>query len=187
MYLYKEINNRLRDTKIKNILILDEKNQLINRFAKKILYIIQPDYIKNKEMHKRLFRHGWYYIIPGSFHITKINFNSYIHILNIGNKYKVYILFNKYTDNKDLLKYVYNILCLFIADDVVINKVTNIKEGLEMLDLALEFGKDIYAIPGDIFERENYLANFALKHGAIPICGIYDIRNILLEKKVNVL
>lgn len=69
----------------------------------------------------------------------------------------------------------------------MINKIKNINDGICELDLALELGKEIYAIPGDIFEYENYLANFSIKQGAIPICSKYDIDYVLKEKASNVL
>jgi predicted Rossmann fold nucleotide-binding protein DprA/Smf involved in DNA uptake len=58
---------------------------------------------------------------------------------------------------------------------------------MKILDIALDLGKEIYAIPGDIFEYKNYLANFAIKQGAIPICSRCDMQYIIRENKDHVL
>ena len=66
-------------------------------------------------------------------------------------------------------------------------KIKDINEAIFELDIALDLGKDIYAIPGDIFEYESYLANYSIKQGATPICSKFDIEYVLKEKKDNVL
>lgn len=76
------------------------------------------------------------------------------------------------------MKYILTCIAISLADYVVVNKINNISESMQELDIALDFGKEIYAIPGDIFEYKNYLSNFAIKQGAIPICSVYDVNNI---------
>ena len=109
-----------------------------------------------------------------------------IYILTIGNKYKLYIN-TKGNINSKRLKYIAMYIGILICDFVVINKIKNIDDGIFELDIALDLGKEIYSIPGDIFEYENYLANYSIKQGAIPICSKYDIEYILKEKEFNVL
>lgn len=107
-------------------------------------------------------------------------------VLNIGSKYRLYLV-TKVKINKKILKYISTYIAVLISDFIVINKIQNIDEGLYELDMALDLGRDIYAIPGNIFEYENYLANFSIKQGAIPICSKYDAKYILKEKEFNVL
>lgn len=105
---------------------------------------------------------------------------KYVNILKIGNKYNIYVCL-KNNKNNEFLKYIQAYVAIIISDILVINKVSNIKQGIYELDIALDLGKEIYAIPGDIFKPEKYLANFAIKQGAIPICNKYDINYILKE------
>jgi DNA processing protein len=48
-------------------------------------------------------------------------------------------------------------------------------ESLNLLDMFLELGKDIYALPGEIFESRSYLANLAIRSGAHVITKKEDI------------
>jgi len=107
-------------------------------------------------------------------------------IINIGDKYKLYID-TKVNINSKRIKYISMYIAMLICDFIVINKIKNIDESIFELDIALDLGKDIYAIPGDIFEYENYLANFGIKHGAVPVCSKYDMEYVLKEKTLNVL
>lgn len=42
-------------------------------------------------------------------------------------------------------------------------------------NLALEQGKDVFAVPGNIFSKESAGANYLIKEGAIPLCCAEDI------------
>lgn len=97
--------------------------------------------------------------------------------LTLSNGTKIYITLKKHMSVENM-KYILTCIAISLADYVVVNKINNISESMQELDIALDFGKEIYAIPGDIFEYKNYLSNFAIKQGAIPICSVYDVNNI---------
>lgn len=147
---------------------------------------IAPEIIENITMHKNLIKEDVLYAVYSSFNKCIVNTKEYICILNIGNKYKLYVVLKR-SINKNILKYISLYIGILISDFVIVNKINNIDEGICQLDIALDLGKDIYAIPGDIFDYRNYLANYSIKQGAIPICSKYDMKNILEEKKLNVL
>lgn len=140
---------------------------------------IDSSNIKNFRIHRNLFDIDVLYI-------SYKEENNYKCILSLGDKYKLYIN-TKANISNNSLKYIITYVESVICDFVMVNKITNISESIFELDIALDLGKDIYAIPGDIFEYENYLANFSIKQGAIPICSKYDIEYLLKEKTANVL
>ena len=45
---------------------------------------------------------------------------------------------------------------------------------------ALEQGKDVYALPGNIFSDNSYGTNMLIKEGAIPVTEVNDILSNLL-------
>ena len=137
-------------------------------------------------MHKNICSKDILYITYNNFKDDIIEGKKQINILNIGNKYLINISLKKAVC-KSNLRYITVYIGMLISDIVIINKINSIDEGIFELDMALDLGKDIYAVPGDIFDYKNYLANFAIKQGAIPICSKYDMQYILKEKKINVL
>ena len=152
----------------------------------KLVLFLCPESKDNILMYNCLFNNKNMYIKYGDFSKVKINGQIYIQALNLGNRHNVYLRFKQQV-NTQKIKYICWYIAINIADIVIINKVINIDEGIRQLDIALDLGKDIYAIPGDIFNYKNYLANFSIKQGAIPICSKYDMDYILKEKKYNVL
>lgn len=177
-YLYKEIDMYIKEIGLKNLLIVDNKKQKLN---KRLIYLLEPFNIENINLYNKLFKSSWEYISYGIFDKSIINGEEYINLLNINDKYNIYGMFEKNTNLK-YVQYVSYYLAIVIADDIVVNKVKNIREGFKVIDIALDLGKEIYALPGDIFDMKNYLANYIIKQGAIPICNVSDIRNILLQK-----
>jgi len=181
-YLYKEVDNYIKKMGLKDLVIIYCTE--INNYSeeKSILYMLDSMLIENIKLYNKLFKNEWEYLILGTFEKIKINNEKYINILNIKNKCSIYALFKTSITEKSI-KYIINYISIVISDDIVINKVINIKNGFEIIDIALEQGKEIYAIPGEIFSYKNYLANYAIKQGAVPICDIFDIRYILLQKR----
>lgn len=147
---------------------------------------IAPEIIENIMMHKNFITEDVLYATYMDFNKGIVSTKKYICVLNIGNKYKLYVALKR-SINKNILKYISLYIGILISDFVIVNKINNIDEGICQLDIALDLGKDIYAIPGDIFDYRNYLANYSIKQGAIPICSKYDMKNILEEKNLNVL
>lgn len=183
-YLYKEILQKFSD-EIQKVFILGN-NKNINLDDEILVLYVASEITYNKEMHKNICTKDMLYITSFNFKDEIIQSNKQISILNIGNKYAVNISLKKTIDISKL-RYITIYIAMIISDIVIVNKISSIDEGIFELDIALELGKDIYAIPGDIFDYKNYLANYAIKQGAIPICSKYDMQYILQEKKINVL
>lgn len=139
--------------------------------------MISSNIKENEEIYFKLFKEKSEYIFNNiSNNIDFLN-KQYICALNLSNGTKIYIALKKDVPLKTV-KYICSCIAISLADYVVINKINNISEAMQELDIALDLGKEIYAIPGDIFEYKNYLSNFAIKQGAIPICSVYDVDNI---------
>ena len=83
---------------------------------------------------------------------------------------KVYVLEKE--NNVELWKYlkVKNILCtnIYSADVIIVNKVVNIRKGLDVIDIALMMGKEIICIKNR-FGKEYYVCNHLIEEGAIYI------------------
>lgn len=179
-YLYKEMDKCEANLGLKELIIVyNEKYNYINK--KNILYMFDPTLEDNIKLYNRLFKNKWDYIFPSNFEKIQINKKEYMSVLNISNKASVYALFNRYIE-KQKINYIINYVAIILADEIVLNKVTNIKNGLKIIDIALDIGKDIYAIPGEINNTKSYLANYMIKQGCSPLCDIYDVRYLLLQK-----
>lgn len=179
-YLYNEIDKYIKEMGLKGLVITYNKDDNC-KIEKNILYVLDSVLIENIRLYNKLFKSKWEYIIPGTFDKIQINNNEYTNILNIGKKCSIYALFNENASDESI-SYIVDYIAVIVSDDIIVNKVINIKNGFEIIDIALEKGKDIYAIPGEIFNSKNYLANYVIKQGAIPICDISDIKYILLQK-----
>lgn len=68
---------------------------------------------------------------------------------------------------------------LSIIDGLVIARVSNIERGIDIVDYVLENGRDVFAVPGNILYRENYLANHVIKQGAYVVTNRYDMKNLI--------
>ena len=178
--MYKEILHKFSN-EILNIYIFDKCGKRINKIDEPTVLYISSANIKNFQIHKQLFNKKVLYII-----YLKSSKDGKKHILNIGDKYKLYIDI-KVNVSIRRKEYILLYIAILLCDFVVINKIKSIDESIYELDIALDLGKDIYAIPGNIFEYESYLANYSIKQGAIPICSKYDAEYILKENKFNVL
>ena len=152
----------------------------------KSVLFFNPDFNRNIVMYNYLINRELEYINFSNLNDIFFENRRYINILKIGNKYSLYICIKANITDK-YIEIIRTFIAMIISDIVIINKVNNINKAMCELDVALDLGKDIYAIPGDIFNSETYVANFALKQGAIPICSRYDIKYILKEKNFNVL
>ena len=176
-YLYKEVDMYIKEVGLKRILIVKNKKQKLD---KRLIYLLEPANPENINIYNKLFKSSWEYINNGILDKSIINGEEYINIVSIKDKYYVYGMFDK-SANENNIKCVSCYLAIVLADDVVVNKVKNIKQGFNTIDIALDLGKDIYAVPGDIFDIKNYLTNYIIKQGAVPICNISDVRYILLQ------
>ncbi len=145
------------------------------------MYMLEGNNVENINVYNKLFKQNWNSISSGNFIKKSINNNEYVNILNVEDKCAIYARF-KPNINEQNIQYIINYIAVMIADDMVVNKVSNIKRGFEIVDIALDFGKEIYCIPGEIFNPKSYLANYILKCGATPICGISDVKYVLLQK-----
>ncbi len=112
------------------------------------------------------------------------NIESIKNIIAILKEKKQYIFIPYFIDfkrkinlKKDEIKYINEIFFTSIFSDflVIIQERYN-RENLDILDLFLDFGKEIYAVPGDVFNEKCKLANYVIKNGA----------NVLLEYIDNV-
>lgn len=83
---------------------------------------------------------------------------------------KVYVL--EPLNNIELCKYLKNrkiyVNTLTLADVVIVDKVYNVKEGLNKVDYALMQGKEIICFKNK-FAKENYVSNYLIKDGAMYI------------------
>lgn len=176
IYLYKEILKGLKSSYVDSIVIT--KNSKRCNFKRKSLYIISSNLKENEEIYLKLFKGKMEYIYIGDMSKVIFSGKEYIRGLSLSNDTNVYLLFKKNIP-LTIIKYICVYIAISFADCIVVNKIDNISNGLEELDIALDLGKEIYAIPGSIFEYKNYLSNFAIKQGAIPICSIYDVDHIM--------
>ena len=173
-YVYKEIVNKLKSSYIESITIISKRKNLIGDY--KLVYVITPELKENKEIYLKLFNKEKYSYI----NINNVNNGgnkSAVNVIDISNGDKIYVTL-KECISKCKLKYISQYISISLADYVIVNKIKSISESMVELDIALDLGKEIYAIPGDIFSYKNYLANFAIKQGAIPICSEHDVTNI---------
>ena len=171
----------LKNIGVNSAYLLDNRGNIVYEIKERLIYVLEPNLEGNKYIYNKLFLNDWEYIFHADYQTLYIFNKKYIHVLNISNKYKIYVQLKNNMDSFKL-DYISTYISCLIADELVINKVSNIKRGINGMDIMLNTGKDIYAIPGNIFEYENYLANFAIKQGAVPICGKYDIQYLLLQK-----
>lgn len=83
---------------------------------------------------------------------------------------KVYVLENQ--NNVEWCEYLKlkNLLCnnIYIADVIIVNKVENIRKGLDIIDGALMLGKEVICIKNK-FGRKYYVCNHLIKEGAMYI------------------
>jgi len=83
---------------------------------------------------------------------------------------KVYVLEPK--NNMEWYQYLKgkNIWCsnVYNADVVIINRVINIRKGLDVIDQVLMLGKEVICIKNK-FGREYYVCNHLIKEGAIYV------------------
>lgn len=83
---------------------------------------------------------------------------------------RVYVLEEE--NNIEWCKYLKtkNMLCrnIYIADVIIVNKVENIRKGLDKIDFALMLGKEVICIKNK-FGREYYVCNHLIKEGAMYI------------------
>lgn len=173
-YVYKEIVNKLKSSYIESITIISKRKNLIEDY--KLVYVITPELKENKEIYLKLFNKEKYSYISIN-DVNNVGKGHDLNVIDISNGDKIYIAL-KECISKFKLKHISKYISISLADYVVVNKIENISDGMLELDIALDLGKEIYSIPGDIFSYKNYLANFAIKQGAIPICSVYDVSNI---------
>ena len=62
-----------------------------------------------------------------------------------------------------------------MADGVLVIEAKKRSGTLITVNYALEQGKDVYAIPGNISNINSYGTNELIKEGAIPVTNIDDI------------
>jgi len=83
---------------------------------------------------------------------------------------KVYIL--EQENNKEWHEYLKgkNMWCgnLLLADVVIVNRVENIRRGLDIVDSMLMLGKEVICIKNK-FGREYYVCNHLIKEGAMYV------------------
>ncbi len=146
----------------------------INPLKKTLIYIFENDNFENKRLVNYIFKNTTKPLVnTGHYFISSKNKSVFIgNILNLTLK-------NNKNIRNELL--IYELISIALADVVIINKVNNIKLGFELLDFALDLGKDVYAVPGDIYNSDSYLSNYSIKTGAVPICTKRDGMEILLQ------
>ena len=89
-----------------------------------------------------------------------------------GEFMKLYLIESE--NNKDLYKFliekyvIVNKNELKQANVIVVNKVYNIKDGLDIVDFALNNGIEIICLKNN-FAKEHYLCNFLIQNGACYI------------------
>lgn len=82
---------------------------------------------------------------------------------------KIYLI--ESNKNKELniyLKNKYKLLNkqnIHLADVIIVSKVYNVREGLDIVDFALMQGKEIICIKHG-FAKESYLSNYLIQNGA---------------------
>ena len=98
----------------------------------------------------------------------------------MNNKLNIYII--ELENNKEILNYIskrFNIIKIYnyskleeyiekVIDVIIVAKVKNINMGIQIVDQALLYGKEIICIKGN-YEKEWYLSRHLSKDGAITI------------------
>lgn len=83
---------------------------------------------------------------------------------------KVYVL--EVSNNVEWYKYLKtkNIWCgdMYKADAIIVNRVKNIRKGLDIVDAMLMQGKEVICIKNK-FGREYYVCNHLIKEGAMYV------------------
>lgn len=148
------------------IYMLENKNE----FNKEILGYVWTNTINKKK--KRYLTSNSTIFESNCLKNIRIEKNEYVGICKIGD-IELYILNknNKHIDKEKLL------LC--IIDGLILARVSNIEKGLDVVDFMLEEGRDVFAVPGNILYKENYLANHVIKQGAYVVTNRYDMKNLV--------
>ncbi len=137
--------------------------ELKNEFKKEIL-----DYILTRTMHRKKKR----YVVANTQIID--NFFDILGYMYTGvckaGDLEFFVL------NKNICK---EKIMLGLVDGIVIARINNIESGIDIVDYILEEGRDVFAVPGNILYRENYLANHVIKQGAYVVTNKYDMKNLV--------
>lgn len=117
--------------------------------------------------------------------INCIDVNNLENLKDIGDKAdtnicQVIILYNlenmhghdTYISAENIVK---NEIISAISDILIVIETDLDIKNVKLLDMFLELGKDVYAIPGNIFNKKSCLSNFAIKQGAMVITKKEDI------------
>ncbi|MDD2627875.1 MAG: hypothetical protein PHR25_05075 [Clostridia bacterium] len=167
-YLY--IEEIAKNTNYNNVIKYFNVKAINNKtdpLSKTLIYIIEKDTFENKRLINYMFTND-----------NKVTINSEFYLLSSKNK-SIFIgdALNLTLKNNINIKnklVTCELISIALADIVIINKVDDIKKGFELLDFALDLGKEIYGIPGEIYSKSSYLSNYAIKTGAIPLCTKRD-------------
>ena len=94
--------------------------------------------------------------------------------INLKNTLILFTMYNfsdKYKEFNDYL-----LSC--IVDNLVLIEAKYTKRNVEFIDNVLNHGKNIYVVPGNIFNSSNYFSNYLIKLGANIILSNRDIKDI---------
>lgn len=156
---------RERFTNMYKLYMLEGRNQ----FNKEILEYIWPKSIYKS---KRKYLASNIIINSGDVRNIQIQSEEYM-LVCIAGDIEIYVL------KRDDIHIDKGRLLFGIIDGLVIARVNNIEKGIDIVDFALEEGIDVFAVPGNILYRENYLANHVIKQGAYVVTNRYDMENLI--------
>lgn len=115
----------------------------------------------------------------GCKNLSKNSWN--IVIQNICNVSQLRSIDTKCFDKKNL--YIFNFYnvysILLITDNLLLIEAKYEKDIVNLVDIFLNFGKEILVLPGDIWNKNCYFSNFLIKEGANVILNIEDLNNFL--------
>ena len=81
---------------------------------------------------------------------------------------------------KENIEIIIDYILMSVSNIILISKTYDLEKAFHKLDIALGFGKEVCAVPGDIQKYSSYFANYVIKQGATVICNKYDLNNILI-------
>lgn len=97
--------------------------------------------------------------------------NLSLNIINENYKDNTFVFLSK---EKYLYDFITNVL-----DAIIIIEARYEKEIVDLVNIFVENGKDIYVVPSNIFRKNSYLSNYLIKQGADIILNKRDLKFIL--------
>jgi DNA processing protein len=151
----------------------------INLLNNKIIYVV-------KDLEDNIYNNFCYHMLKNNISIIDINkskYNNVIFLSNIGliknciSREKLIISTKLLSDDINLYENITGICDALFIPNLKYNKQNQI-----IVDLILEQGKDIYVVPGEIYNKNTVYSNYLIKSGAYCITYINELLQYLQKK-----